>query len=358
MFFKRQFFKLPLYIFFLYFVIFFIKFSTVSFADNFYKVTDIEISEEFKLNFNKNKTIDKAINKGFKELLKKITISTQQEKLGKIKFSSIKNLVDSFVIIDEKFVDNKYYAKFEIEFNKKNVNNILENKNIFPSIPIKKKLFIMPILVKNDQYEVSLFSENPFYLNWNKENKKYHLIKYILPNEDIEDINLIRKKANDLEKYNFEKIIEKYDLNDFIIIVFFQNKNELNALSKIYFNKNYKILNSKFTNFDIYNLDSIQNVIYKLKTNYENEWKKNNQINSSINLTITLSLDSRKYDIINKLEEKLGSLDLVSNYYIDRFSEDKTIYKITYNSTPDKFIDEIISEDFELDTTSSTWLIK
>ena len=39
-----------------------------------------------------------------------------------------------------------------------------------------------------------LFSENPIYVNWNKNHKKYYLLNYILPNEDIEDINLIKRK--------------------------------------------------------------------------------------------------------------------------------------------------------------------
>ncbi len=355
----REIYKLPLhYIFFLYFIIFFIKFSTASNSSEVYKIDKIELSEKFDLNFNKNKIINKAFNAAFKELVSKITLSSDNKKLEKIESLEIKNLVESFIIVDEKFINDNYIATFEVEFNKSNFNHLLEKNNIFPSIPIKKDMFVIPIFIRNNQYKASLFSENPFYLNWNNNEKKHFLIKYILPNEDIEDINLIRENFDEIENYNFEKIINKYDLNDFIIIVFYENQLELNVLSKLYINKSYRILNSRFNNFNINDLNLIDSIIYNLKSTYEDEWKKINQINSSINLTLTLAIDSSNHLLINKLEKKLLELDLVSNYYIDKFSKKETIYKVTYNNTPDKFIKEITSLGFNLDTSSKTWLIK
>ena len=54
----------------------------------------------------------------------------------------------------------------------------------------------MPVLIKSDDNQILLFSENPIYVNWNKSHKKYFLLNYILPNEDIEDINLIKRNVN------------------------------------------------------------------------------------------------------------------------------------------------------------------
>jgi hypothetical protein len=51
----------------------------------------------------------------------------------------------------------------------------------------------MPILIDIEKKQIKLFSENPFYLNWNNKNEKHYLLKYILPNEDLEDINILKK---------------------------------------------------------------------------------------------------------------------------------------------------------------------
>ena len=68
--------------------------------------------------------------------------------------------------------------------------------------------------------------------------------------------------------------------------------------------------------------------------------------------------DLKNYILSEKLEKKLYELDLVSNYYIDSFTNEKIIYKIIYNSTPDKFISEFTSNNFKLNTSNSIWSVE
>ena len=358
MFQKKTIIRFRLYIFFLLFVLFFIKFSTTSTYANTYKIIDIEISEPYDLNFNKQNIIDSAFKIAFKELIAKITISEDKKNLNSTNIKIIESLVDSFTIVDEKFIENKYFAKFDVDFNKKQVLNFLERENIFSSIPKEKNLLLIPILVDIEKKQMLLFSENPYYLNWNEKNEKHYLLKYILPNEDLEDINIIKKNINNIEYYNFNEIITKYDIKDYIIIIFFKNKSNLKILSKVNLNNNFLISNTAFSDVNYDEQKSLENVIKILKTNYENQWKKINQINTSIRLPLTLSLNSKNYELITKFEKHLAKLDLVSNYYIDNFSSEMTIYKIIYNSTPDKFIQEIENEGLKLDTSYKIWRVQ
>jgi hypothetical protein len=317
----------------------------------------LEISESYDLNFNKQNIIDSAFQMAFKELIAKITIYDDKKNLESTNLKQIKSLVDSFAIIDEKFIENKYFAKFDVDFNKKQVLNFLERENIFPSVPKEKNLFLIPILIDIEKKQISLFSENPFYLNWNKKNEKYYLLTYVLPNEDLEDIDIIKKNINNIEDYNFSEIITKYDIKDYIIIIFFKNKSDLKILSKVNLNNKLIVSNKKFLEVNFNEKKSLENIIKVLKINYENQWKKINQINTSIKLPLTLSLNSKNYELINKFEKKLSNLDFVSNYYIDNFSSEITIYKIIYNSTPDKFIQEIENSDLNLNTSYNIWRV-
>ena len=343
------------YILFLFFLIIFTKFSTISVKANTYKIEDLEISKPYDNNFNKEAVIDKAFEKAFDLLLLKITTLKEDEvkKLNNLK--TIYGLVESFAIVDEKFINNKYFSKFEVEFNKKQLFKYLEKKNIFPSAPKKKKLLLVPILINNKENKVLLFSENSFYLNWNKFNKKHFLLNYILPNEDIEDINLIKRNINVIEQYDFKEIISKYAIKDHIILILFQNENTYNALMKINLNEKLIIQNKKF----IWNANqSIENIITSLKLEFENQWKNLNIINASIKLPITLSLDSKDYKLAQKLEQKLYNLDLVSSYYVDSFTNEKIIYKIIYNNSPDKFINEFKDGNIKLNTNTKIWSIE
>jgi len=348
-------FNISVYIFFLFFLIIFAKFSTIEAIANTYKIVDLEISKPYDKNFNKEEIIDIAFEKAFQQLILKITTieKNQIKKLSSLK--NIYSLVESFSIVDEKFVDNKYISRFEVEFNKKKLFNYLQNKNIFPSIPKDKDLLLIPILINNEKNQVLLFSENSFYTNWNKSDENYFLLNYILPNEDIEDINLIKKNINNIEDYNFNEIISKYAIKDYIILILFQKDNNFNALMKINLNNKLIISNKKF-NWD--ENQSIENIIQNLKLEFENHWKKLNIINTSIKLPITISVDSKNYNLIKELEKKLKDLDLISSYHIDYFSNEQLIYKIIYNSTPNKFINEFSNSNIKLNTDNSVWSVE
>ena len=174
----------------------------------------------------------------------------------------------------------------------------------------------------------------------------------------MDDLNLIKKNLHNIEDYDFSEIISKYDLKDYIIVIFFSNKDKLRALSKIYLNNSLIVSNKIFSEIKNYDKNSLYDLIKELKVYYEDEWKKINLINTSIKLPVTLSLDSKNYQLIQKFEKKLLNLDLVSNFYIDHFSSDATIYKIIYNSSPDKFLEKLLSLGFIIDTTNDVWKLK
>jgi len=128
------------YILFLFFLIFFIKFSTTNVFAKIYKITDIEISEPYDLNFSKEKVIEIAFKKAFEELMLTLTTS-ENSHLSKTKnLKLIKTLIESFSIVDEKFIDNKYIAKFEVNFSKKEVLNFFEKKKYFFINPKKEEI--------------------------------------------------------------------------------------------------------------------------------------------------------------------------------------------------------------------------
>ena len=353
--FKNKINTLSFYILFLIILIIFIKFSTEKVLANSYKVSDIEISEPYNLNFSKEKVIDVAFKNAFEELIFTLLTSEYYYLNKDVNIKIIKSLIDSFSIVDEKFIDKKYIANFDVNFNKKEVLNYLYKNNIYASIPQKKKLFLLPILVDTNRSDISLLSENPFYINWTKFSKKYHLLDYVLPNEDLDDLNIIKNNINNLEDYEFKEIITKYQLKDYIIVILFKNEKSIRVLTRIKFNNEFILLNENFPYKSIN--DDIEVIINSLKISYENSWKKINLINTSIKLPITISLDSSKFTLIEKFENKIENMDLVYNYYIESFSNNEVIYKIVYNGTPNKFLEEFNPENIKVDLTNNVWKI-
>ena len=323
-----------------------------------FKVSEIEVSEQFDLNFNKKKVFDKAFNKAFSYLTSMVVKSSDKKKLKKTKLSTIRSLIDSFNIMDEKFINNKYYASFDVNFNKKNTLNFFENENIFPSIPKKKDIVLIPIMVDLQSDEISLFNNNIFYEKWNNNYERYYLLNHILPDEDLEDVDLILQNSKSIEDYDFKKIIKKYDLNDFIIAIIYKNNNQITVLSKIKLNQSYKINSKKFETIDLLKEEDVDLILHSLKTIYEDYWKNINQINTSIKLPLTISIDAKQHEKIQIFENGLNELDLVSNFEILRVNNKNIYFKIIYNGSPKKFINEIKMKDIEIDTQNQIWKVQ
>ena len=346
------------YIFFISFVLFIIFFSTAFLHANNFRVSNIEISSPFELNFRKSRVIDQGFETSFSNLLTMITTSGDKEKIKDIKLKELKAMIDSFTISDEKFINNVYFAKLETTFNKKKILNYLERNNIFPSIPIKKKILLVPILIDAETDKIYLFSDNIFYKKWNENKENYHLLNYLLPAEDLEDLKTIQQNFKSIENHDFLNLIEKYDLKDYIISIIFKNKNEIRVLSKINFKDSLKLNNQKFENIDLNNEKNFQKILISLKNIYEDYWKNNNEINTSIKLPLTVSVESKDYKKIQKLERVLGKIDLVSNFYILRFNNKNIFYKIIYNGSPKNFLNDLSKNNINLKTKKNIWIIE
>ena len=85
------------------------------------------------------------------------------------------------------------------------------------------------------------FFRSQLFKNWNLKKEKYHQLNYILPNEDIDDYNLIKKNINNLETFDLEKFQKKYNFEDFIIMIVFKNNEEIQVLNQIVFNNNQNL---------------------------------------------------------------------------------------------------------------------
>ena len=347
-----------IYIIFFYIVLFINVIFTTSLKANSFKITNLEILEPFKLNFNKEKIMDKGFKIAFLELASMITTSGDKKKIENTSLSTIKSLIDSFTMSDERFINNEYHVKFDVNFNKKNTLNFFESENIFPSIPKKKDLLLIPVMVNLELNQISLFNNNIFYEKWNEKEKRHYLLNYILPSEDLEDVDLLSQNSKSIEDYNFKKIINKYDLKDFIIAIIYKNNNKLRVLSKIRLDDKIKIESIVYEYIDFTKEIDIDFTINALKTSYENHWKDINKINTSIKLPITVSLNSKEYKKITYLENSLNELNLVSDFFITKFNNKNIFFKIIYNGSPDKFINDMKKKGILLNTQEQIWKIQ
>tara|TARA_B110000902_G_C14199691_1_gene547259 strand:- start:353 stop:1318 length:966 start_codon:yes stop_codon:yes gene_type:complete len=321
-------------------------------------VSNVQISSPFVLNFEKNTVIDNGFKTSFFNLLTMITTSGDRDKVKNTPIKEIKSMIDSFTISEEKFINNEYFANLETFFDKKKVLRFIERKNIFPSIPLRKKVLLIPILIDVQTDSVYFFDDNIFYETWNHEKNNFQLLEYLLPSEDLGDLNKIQNVKSDIETHDFSELIKKYDLKDYIVLIMYKNKSEIKILSKIALNNSLILNNKKYAKIDLKNKNEVQKLIVELRNIYEDEWKKNNEINTSIKLPLTISVKSKDYKNIMDLEKVLISNDLISHFYILNFNNKRTQYRVIYNGSPQIFFNDMTSKNFNLILENNVWIIK
>ena len=339
-------------------ILLFLIFQQPTYGSSTFKVSDIEITEPFNNNFKKKIVIDKAFILAFKKLINMTVSSNEMIKIKNFNALEIKNLVDSFDIKNEKFINDTYKAVIDVNFNKQNTFLYFEKKNIFPSIPYNKNIIILPILINAQTKNVNLFNKNPFYKNWTIFKKEHHLLNYILPSEDLDIVKILNEKINELEDYNFTNIIKKYDTNEYIICLIYKENSNYKIFSKIKINEDL-IIHSKTFNFkDINDQKNFENLIITLKEIYEDKWKEINKINRSVKLPLNISISSQNFKKNKDFNKFLSSTEQISNYYIKDFNNEKLNYKILFNGSPNQFLSIAEQKNILISTENQIWEVK
>ena len=136
--------------------------------------------------------------------------------------------------------------------------------------------------------------------------------------------------------------------------------NEMNNLNQLIlnFNQEVDIKNISFQNLNIDNYKEADKLVESLKSVYENYWKSKNEINTSVKISLTVSIKNNNNLEISKFEKILNNADLVYNYSIYKFNNKDIFYKIIFNGSPDHFLKFMKNKKYEFDTQNKIWSAK
>ena len=336
--------------------IFLLVLPSESFSEeNVFIINNVEVEGEIDLNFSREKYINKAFLDSFQILASKILLAKDLNKISNIKLKKIKNLINSFQVLEERYQNDKYRAVFKIFYNDIKVKKLLGQENISFSQPKNISAVFFPILVLND--EIQDFNENFFYTQWTTIKIKNELINFILPLEDLDDISRIQEMKNKIEELNVDDLVNKYNIKNYVFTLIDHQNERLNVYLKTNFNNN-KVSKNLFYELDNMENQSKLNFILKdLKIQITDIWKEANVINLSIPLSIKVKFQHLNLKKLDKLESTFYKISVIENYSLEELNINNSFFKIYYYGNPKKLQTELLRFGYRLINDQGYWEI-
>ena len=333
----------------------FLKTETLLSENNLFNVNNIQIEKKDK---STNAILaNQAIKKGFNELIEKILLKEDINKLSDLNFSSIKKLVTYYQISNLPNQEKEEnFVNFSVTFDKDKIHDLFYKKGISYSEISDKEIYVLPIFLKEN--EIFIFNQNFFYQNWNKI-YKVDLVEFILPLENIEIIKKINDNKKNLINLEIDELFQEYSKKNSALLLIERNEN---GSKKIYIKAKIQGKNIS-KGFDIKkpNPDTKKNnreIIIMLKDELINLVKSKNLIDIRTPSFLNVKLNLNKKSNLVELNSRIKNIDLIENVFVQEFNKDFMILRIKYLGKLNKIINQLEKENVKINYVNEQWVIK
>ena len=339
----------------IYILIVFFKTETLLSENNIFNVNNIQLEKKDKTSHNI--LANQAVKKGFNQLLTKILLKEDVDKLSDMKLSSIKQLVNYYQVSNKYDEEKKdELINFSFTFDKDKIHNLFYKKGISYSEILDKELYVLPILIKENK--IYIFNNNFFYKNWNEFDKN-NLIEFILPLENIEIIENINNYRANLINLNVSSLFQEYTKKNLTLVLI---KNDKLGNAKIYIKSIIQDKNIS-KNLDLKKKDLSTDkfnelVIIETKKEMINLIKAKNVIDIRTPFFLNVKLNLDKTNNLVKLNSRIKKIDSIEKLYVQEFNKDIVKLRIKYLGNLQKIINQLKKEKIDLKLINDQWFIK
>ena len=343
-------------IFYIFIIVFFVKTGNVFSSNKIFNVDNIVVKNT--ANQNKEKLLDKAFQEGFKKLTKKILINKDLLSVEKTSLKEIKKLVSTYQIIENEEFYEGGEVKVNLSFDREKINRFFYVRGISYADISDTNVVIFPVLIKNNDF--FLYSENYFYNNWSNQyfDEENEFINYVLPIENLEDLQLINSSKDDLESLPIKQMLSNYDLKDYIFLILTIKNNKIDIFLKGSISgnkviKNFSVLSGDESDDIIYN-----NAIREVKREIDEIWKLQNLIDIRTPSFLNTVLEIKKDNDLLNLRKALNKIDLIESYNVMELNTNYAKIKIKYLGKINKIKSKLDDQGIRVIISNNEWKLK
>ncbi len=333
-------------------ILFFIKTQNVFGAGGTFTVDNIEVIGKVNEPNYRNKYLQTVFRSGFHKLISSIIKKEDQRELLSTDLKTIKSLISNYRVIDEQVIGGEYNLKAGITFDRKLVGKFLQTRNISYSEIKNLEIIIYPILIVDSELEVS--SKNKFFEEWN-EKKDFENISFILPVENLDDIDFIKKNLSILEEANLSRLVDNYEIKNSTILILRYDKKKLNVFLKTNLEGSKSAKSVSFDLKDLKNKEVRKDIIANLKYYINELWKEENLIDISAPSYLTVNTKAGDPTSLRSIIEKIKKIGLIESYTVERLDNESAKIKIKFFGNIKNLQNSFRENGFEFKILHDEW---
>lgn len=323
-----------------------LKTGNVLSNESIFTVNNIEINKNsFK---NNNELINLAFKEGFQKLNNKILLEKDIKELKDISLNEIKNLVSHYQI-EKKSDSPNEVVLVNVFFKRDKMYSFYSNKKVRYSDVRGKSIKILPILLLKK--DILIYENNFFYKNWvdDKTKKKINEenIEYLLPIENLEVIEEVKKNEDNLELIELNKIFDKNENQDFLFVIINYNPKVSKIFLKGVISKKKISKNLSFSNFSKEEI-TYNELLFFLKNQIKEIIKSQNIIDIDTPSFLNIKLDLKNQNDLFIFQEILNRIDLIDNFSVREFNKNFASIKIKYYGKANIIQEKLIKQGMKL----------
>ena len=319
-----------------------------------FTVDNIIVEGEIRDNNYREKYIEVAFRKGFQKLIENLIQIKDQKKILSTDLSTIKSLVEKFTIVEEKVLNDRYSAEVVVSFKKNLLNDFFYKRRISYSASKKLETIVYPILTLNSELQV--FSNNKFFQEWN-ESQEFQNINFILPVENLDDIEFIKKNLDDLEETDLNRLVDNYEIKNSTILILRYDEKKLNVFFKTNLGTIKKNNKVDFTVEDLSNKEVRADLIRSLKFYINELWKEENLVDISIPAHLTVTAKLKNPGTLRKITSKLKKINFIESYTVNELNKNMAKIKIKYLGKIKNLQEGFEKNGFDFEIVHDQWIL-
>ena len=344
---------MKLFILITFILIVFFKTNTLFSEINLFSVNNIEIEKKDKI--SNNTLADQAIKKGFNQLIERILIKKDREKLKDLNFDHIKQLVTYYRISNVSAKKKDELLNFNVTFDKDKIHQLFYKRGILYSEVLDKEMYILPINIKEN--EVFIFNKNFFYTNWNQLNNE-GLIEFILPIENIEIIQKVNSNKGNLLNIDLNDLFKEYNKKNLALVLIEDKKNTKKVYMKLKVQDKEISKSLNFEKKNFINDEFNKKIIFEIKEDLINLIKSKNLIDISTPSFLNVKFFFDRDNSLINLNSKFKKIESIENIYIQELNKNYVSLRIKYLGKLEKIINQLKNERVSVQFVNEIWIIK